>query len=283
MNESNNRTPESRSKVYIYVILGLLVFAVGVTAIATLLNRDGNDPIAEGSELMESIESFLEDSVFENSMFEESMAEDSRFEDSRIENSMLEDSQQEDSGWENSIPGNEDESKTPVNQGDVEANSGIEQDQPVTGVTQWEAFDPASMELIWPVSGVVVKNYSVNSLIYDETLDIYSVNDSISISAEEAEAVMAAADGVVTEIGRSDRLGNYVVLNNGNGYETTYGQMDENLEVAVGDVVHAGDVLGRISSPSWYSVALGTHLTFQVTLQDTAVNPLDYLENELED
>ena len=145
------------------------------------------------------------------------------------------------------------------------------------------AFDPDEDLMVWPVSGVVLMDYSADALIYDETLDLYRTNESISIGAAEAEEVLAAADGIVTDIGKSDALGNYVVLDNGSGYETTYGQLSEDLAVAVGEYVAQGEVLGCIDAPSWYSSALGTHLNFTVRVNGETINPLEFLENVLED
>ena len=145
------------------------------------------------------------------------------------------------------------------------------------------AFDPNEDLMVWPVSGVVLMDYSADALIYDETLDLYRTNESISIGAAEAEEVLAAADGIVTDIGKSDALGNYVVLDNGSGYETTYGQLSEDLAVAVGEYVAQGEVLGCIDAPSWYSSALGTHLNFTVRVNGETINPLEFLENVLED
>ncbi len=59
--------------------------------------------------------------------------------------------------------------------------------------------------------------YSTEALIYDETLDQYRANDSMSIGAASGEAVVAAAAGTVKSIGQNDRLGNYVVISHGNG------------------------------------------------------------------
>lgn len=144
-------------------------------------------------------------------------------------------------------------------------------------------FDPEEDLMVWPVSGSVVMDYSPDALIYDATLDLYRTNHSLSIGAGEEEEVAAAAAGVVKEVGQSDELGHYVVLDNGNGYETTYGQLSQEAVVEVGETIAQGETIGRISDPTWYSAALGTHLIFTVTVNGETVNPLDYLENILDD
>lgn len=144
-------------------------------------------------------------------------------------------------------------------------------------------FDPATDAMAWPVSGNVVMEYSLDSVIYDATLDQYRVNDSISISAEANEAVCAAAAGIVAEIGYTEEMGNYVVLEHGNGFRTTYGQLESPIPVAVAQRVGKGETIGQLAEPAWYGVALGDHVDFKVTLDGEPVDPLAYLEYDLEE
>ena len=60
-------------------------------------------------------------------------------------------------------------------------------------VEEAEVFDPITDKMAWPVSGNVLMEYSTEALIYDETLDQYRANDSMSIGAASGEAVVAAA------------------------------------------------------------------------------------------
>lgn len=146
-----------------------------------------------------------------------------------------------------------------------------------------EVFDPAADKMAWPVSGNVLMEYSTEALIYDETLDQYRANDSMSIGAASGEAVVAAAAGTVKSIGQNDRLGNYVVISHGNGLETTYGQLQEAVDVVVDETVSKGETIGYVADPTWYSLALGTHVEFQVTLEGKPVDPTLYLESTLDE
>ena len=150
-------------------------------------------------------------------------------------------------------------------------------------VEEAEVFDPITDKMAWPVSGNVLMEYSTEALIYDETLDQYRANDSMSIGAASGEAVVAAAAGTVKSIGQNDRLGHYVVISQGNGLETTYGQLQEAVDVAVDETVSKGETIGYVADPTWYSLALGTHVEFQVTLEGTPVDPTLYLESTLDE
>ncbi|GHU74800.1 hypothetical protein FACS1894188_04210 [Clostridia bacterium] len=142
-------------------------------------------------------------------------------------------------------------------------------------VSSEPAFSPFAQgdTMSWPANGDVVQTFSPEHAIYDVTLEQYRTNDNICISAPVGTQVKAAAAGRVSEIGRSSELGNTVVIDHGNGWTTTYSQLQDNVLVAVGDVVKSGQVIGGVGKPSIYSVLLGDHLNFKVSRDDSAVDP----------
>ncbi|MBR6399850.1 MAG: M23 family metallopeptidase [Firmicutes bacterium] len=132
-------------------------------------------------------------------------------------------------------------------------------------------------EMLWPVDGPVVMDYSVQTGIFDKTLEQYRTHDSICISAAVGESVIAAADGVAKAVTNSDEKGNTVALDHGNGWCTTYSQID-NISLAEGQIVKQGDVIGCIAQPTKYASALGSHLDFAVTLDNKTQDPKLYLK-----
>lgn len=278
MSDTERKQAEKQVKIYLTVLAGLLIVAVMVTMF-TLYRDEQPQAQNEGSgATSEGYQSAEDEPQVQPSGEAQPVERGFNDANSQIENdSSGETSQVVEKPEESSAP-MEEPSDEEESAGQEEIEDGEAEPQNLTAF-----FDPDEDLMVWPVSGVVLMDYSPNALIYDETLDLYRTNDSISIGALETEDVLAAADGIVTDIGRTDALGNYVVLDNGNGYETTYGQLSEEMLVALGETVAQGEVIGRISEPSWYSSALGTHLTFTVTANGESVNPLNYLENVLED
>jgi len=126
----------------------------------------------------------------------------------------------------------------------------------------------------WPVRGDVVMDFSMDSLIHDITLNQFRTNDKISIGANVGTQVRAASDGVVRNITNDRRLGNTVVIEHGNGWFTTYSQLQDHILVEVGDVVIKDQVIGGVGQPSIFYTLLGSHLSFRVTRDDVPVNPL---------
>ena len=130
--------------------------------------------------------------------------------------------------------------------------------------------------LVWPIVGDVLINYSMDKTIYFPTLDQYKYNPAIVIAATQGEQISAAADGRVTSVSYDPSTGNTVVMELGNGYELTYGQL-ENITVSEGSYVNVGDGIGTVATPTKYYSTEGTNVYFKLTKDGEPVNPLSKL------
>ena len=131
--------------------------------------------------------------------------------------------------------------------------------------------------LVWPIVGDVLINYSMDKTIYFPTLDQYKYNPAIVIAATQGEQICAAADGRVTSVSYDPNTGNTVVMELGNGYELTYGQL-ENITVSEGSYVNVGDSIGTVATPTKYYSTEGTNVYFKLTKDGEPVNPLSKLQ-----
>ena len=86
--------------------------------------------------------------------------------------------------------------------------------------------------------------------------------------------VLAVADGVVSYVGKRSGYGNVVEIDHGNGYMTRYAHNQENLGKP-GQRVRAGQVVAKMGSTGR---ATGSHVHFEVWLNDRPVNPYQYLK-----
>lgn len=164
--------------------------------------------------------------------------------------------------------------KSTQEQSTTQKQAAVVSDEP-----QYTLFDD-SREMSWPVEGQIIMDYSVDTAVYDKTLDQYRTNDSICISAAADTEVTAAADGIVEAVSNDRVNGNRVVLNHGNGWKTTYSQLRNDIDVTEGEVVCEGDVIGRVGTPTAYSEALGTHLAFTVSKDEGCIDPKTVLKSE---
>lgn len=130
--------------------------------------------------------------------------------------------------------------------------------------------------LVWPVVGNVLVNYSMDKTVYFPTLEQYKYNPAIIIQANEGDMITAAAAGKVTSVFEDTQIGKGVTMDLGNGYEVTYGQLD-NILVSEGSYVSMGDMIAQVAAPTKYYSVEGTNVYFKLTKDGEPVNPMSRL------
>lgn len=130
--------------------------------------------------------------------------------------------------------------------------------------------------LVWPVVGNVLINYSMDKSTYFPTLRQYRYNPAIIIQANEGDIITAAAGGKVISIFKDPQIGDAVTMELGGGYEITYGQL-KNILVSEGSFVAAGDIIAEVASPTKYYSIEGTNVYFKLTKDGSPINPLSKL------
>lgn len=117
-------------------------------------------------------------------------------------------------------------------------------------------------QLIWPVAGGKISQY------------YSSYHKGLDIAAPTGNAVVAAADGVVTWAGWKDNGGGIVIgIDHGNGIVTVYNHLGS-VSVAAGDTVTVGQTIAGVGCTG---VCTGSHVMFTVIVDGVIVNPLRYL------
>ena len=96
----------------------------------------------------------------------------------------------------------------------------------------------------------------------------------LDIAASTGTSIKAAASGTVTTAGwNSGGYGYLIVISHGNGVQTYYGHCSSIL-VKEGQTVSQGDVIGKVGSTGR---STGSHLHFEIRVNGTAYNPLNYI------
>lgn len=125
--------------------------------------------------------------------------------------------------------------------------------------------------LLWPVAGSRTVSLSFPYGLRDTPTGGH-FHSGIDIPAERGTAIAAAAAGTVVETGFDSSLGNYLVIDHGDGLTTTYGQC-QTLMAAAGDTVEPGDTVALLGATG---MATGPHLHFEVRQDGEAQNPVAY-------
>jgi hypothetical protein len=125
--------------------------------------------------------------------------------------------------------------------------------------------------VMWPIHGIITTLFGVPEPPYQP------IHTGIDISDGKPSGVTPIhpfKQGKVIQVIYSTRtLGNHVVIDHGNGLTSVYGHM-YSISVKVGQVVDTTTKLGTEGSTG---VSTGTHLHFEIRLNDSPVNPMNYI------
>lgn len=103
-------------------------------------------------------------------------------------------------------------------------------------------------------------------------------HQGVDYTVGEGSSIFATADGVVKEVSdKNSTLGKTVIIDHGNGYQTSYSHL---LSVGVrrGQKVQRGDIIA-LSGNSGLSLA--PHLHYEVRYNDIRIDPIHYFFMEL--
>ncbi|KKT81109.1 MAG: Peptidase M23 family protein [Candidatus Azambacteria bacterium GW2011_GWA1_44_9] len=122
---------------------------------------------------------------------------------------------------------------------------------------------PGGGSFVWPTNGIMTQYFSW-------------YHPGIDIANRAAPGVAASDGGRVVVAGWPDNFGfgNRVVIDHGNGYQTTYAHLS-NIYVAVGQTISRGQIIGQMGSTGR---STGTHLHLEIRYRGIAVNPLAILK-----
>lgn len=146
---------------------------------------------------------------------------------------------------------------------------------PTSGTAEALTFNENS-ELLWPVSGQILMNYSMDKTVYFQTLNQYKYNPAMIISGAEGDQVISGAAGLVKSIDVTAQTGTTVDLDLGNGYELLIGQLKE-VPVNVGDYVNANTVIGYVSKPTKYYALEGCNVYYEMRKDGIPIDPLEFV------
>ncbi len=123
---------------------------------------------------------------------------------------------------------------------------------------------------IWPCSGIITDYFGYRNA---GVSGASSYHRAIDIARSYGTPIYAADGGTVVHSGWYGSLGYCVIIDHGNGFQTTYGHNSE-LYVSAGDKVYQGECIAAMGSSG---VSSGPHCHFGVQLYGTWVDPLNYL------
>lgn len=126
-----------------------------------------------------------------------------------------------------------------------------------------------------PISGEIQKIYSIDKVIYSKTLELWKTHDGIDISAEIGTSVKSIEQGTVEKVYDDSFYGTTVVIDHGQGYKSSYSNLDKDTNVKAKQTVKKGQVIGKVSNTSIGEIKDDPHLHFTLFKDNNNVDPTD--------
>ncbi len=131
-------------------------------------------------------------------------------------------------------------------------------------------------EFMLPLNGELIREYSIDKPIYNQTMDDWRIHTGIDISSQSGTDVVAAESGTVKFRGFDARLG-YTVIISRNNFECIYASLESVIPVNEGDKISKGEIIGHIGSSMISEICDKAHLHFEIKIDNEYVNPEEYL------
>ena len=136
------------------------------------------------------------------------------------------------------------------------------------GVGDWTQI--ADAPTLWPVEGRVTSSFGERE---DPFNGEGAFHAGMDISAPTGTPIRATADGLVDSAETANGYGRQVILDHGHGIRTVYGHMAK-MVVLAGQHVTRGQIIGYVGQTGR---STGTHLHYEVRINNVPVNPHKYL------
>lgn len=124
-------------------------------------------------------------------------------------------------------------------------------------------------EFILPVNGVETSAYGYRE---DPITKEKKFHAGVDIDAKENTDVLASYDGKIKECGEDGQLGNYILIDHGEGIETKYGHLNKIL-VKKEDAVKKSQVIAKSGNTG---KSTGPHLHFELLYMGENEDPNQY-------
>ncbi len=119
----------------------------------------------------------------------------------------------------------------------------------------------------------ISKEYSMDMVIYNLTLDQYMTHPGLDFEAPQGSGVKAVADGTITEVYTDDAYGITIEITHKDGYISRYCNLATDKLCEKGDTVKKGQVISNIGKSALYESMDKAHLHFELLKNGKLCDP----------
>lgn len=132
----------------------------------------------------------------------------------------------------------------------------------------------------WPLSGDIIKDFAVDSLVYSNTLNEWRTHEGIDIAGKEGDVIVSVEDGIVERIFEDEKYGETIVVSHENGYKTFYSFVSPQNLSTENQKVRKGEAIGRLTLSTKFEAKEVTHLHFEMLKNGVKISPiLEIIDN----
>lgn len=129
-----------------------------------------------------------------------------------------------------------------------------------------------------PVSGEIIKDFTMDTLSYSKTLEEWTTHPGVDIKADKTTVVAAAETGVVESIKNDPRYGLTIIIAHSSGFKTIYSNLLTTEFVKENETVEKGQTIATVGDSSSFEISDDSHLHFEMYKDGKLVNPTIYLK-----
>ncbi len=158
-----------------------------------------------------------------------------------------------------------------------------ESEKPVDSNQSGIVDEPAAKEYFYPVSGEIIKNYSIDALVFSQTLKDYRIHSGVDFASELGSAVYAYTDGVVLDVYDDPMMGKTVAISHDYDLVSYYMNLDSTVPEGVikGAKIKAGDVIGVSGATALVEIGDDPHVHFELKVGGVTIDPQKELDGAL--
>lgn len=174
----------------------------------------------------------------------------------------------------------EEAKKDEENKEEEKNNQTVATDIEETTVEVEEQKETPKRELVfaYPIEGEKTREFSMENLIYSETLEEWTTHQGLDIKADRTTVVKAAETGTVVAIKNDPRYGLTVIIEHENGFKTVYSNLLTTEFVTEDEKVEKGQSIGTVGNSAVFEIADEPHLHFEMIKDGEYVDPTVYLK-----
>ncbi len=122
-----------------------------------------------------------------------------------------------------------------------------------------------------PVPGAITSRYGSR---IDPVNNKKAFHSGIDFRGKHGATIQATAAGKIIYAGKNGSFGNFVKIDHGNGYTTSFAHL-QNYHVKKGDYVKRGQIIGLVGNSGR---STGPHLHYEIALKGKSVNPYKFIK-----